>query len=173
MMLITPAMASEPYWAAAPSCSTSMRSMAATGIMLRSAAAPPWKALDRIERLAVPCRRLPLIRISTWLGLRPRRRAARVSLAMSLPMAWALNDGALSARAWIRPGDPVRARAGAPSTWIGAGLSTARSPAVRVPVTMISLTVEASFGEASWADAEEARADRQAAAATPAARPDR
>ncbi len=31
MMLTTPAMASVPYWAAAPSCSTSMRSMADTG----------------------------------------------------------------------------------------------------------------------------------------------
>jgi hypothetical protein len=32
MMLTTPAIASVPYWAAAPSCSTSMWSIAETGM---------------------------------------------------------------------------------------------------------------------------------------------
>ena len=41
MMLTTPAMASVPYWAAAPSCSTSMWSMAPTGMKLRSVVAAP------------------------------------------------------------------------------------------------------------------------------------
>jgi hypothetical protein len=38
---MTPAMASEPYWAEAPSRSTSTRSMAALGMALRSTAAEP------------------------------------------------------------------------------------------------------------------------------------
>ena len=40
-MLITPAIASEPYWAEAPSRSTSMRSIAAAGIAFRSTPTVP------------------------------------------------------------------------------------------------------------------------------------
>ena len=40
-MLITPAIASEPYWAAAPSRSTSIRSIAAAGIAFRSTPTVP------------------------------------------------------------------------------------------------------------------------------------
>ncbi len=162
-MLITPAMASEPYWAAAPSCSTSMWSMAEDGIMSRSAAAPPWNTLDRMARLATPWRRLPLTSTSTWLGLRPLSRADRVSLAMSPPMAWALNEGTARARAWIRPGDPVRARAAAPRIWIGAGLSTACRPETRVPVTITSPTADASSADAAPAAARHVSKARPAA----------
>ncbi len=41
MKLMTPAMASEPYWAAAPSVSTSMWSIMAIGRKFRSTPAPP------------------------------------------------------------------------------------------------------------------------------------
>ena len=40
-MLMTPAMASEPYWAAAPSRSTSILSIAADGIAFRSTLCAP------------------------------------------------------------------------------------------------------------------------------------
>src|SRR5476649_312451 len=89
MMLITPAIASEPYCAAAPSCSTSMWSMAATGMKFKSAAAPPWYGPPSTARLAVPWRRLPLTSTSVSFGLRPRKRADSVLLAASPPMAGA------------------------------------------------------------------------------------
>ncbi len=133
---MTPAMASVPYCAAAPSCSTSTRSMAATGMKFRSAAAPPWNAPASTARLAVPWRRLPLTSTSVLFGDSPRRRADSVMAAMSLPKAWALSDGRFWASAWIRSGWPVRASDDASSTWIGEALSATVRPAARVPVTI-------------------------------------
>jgi hypothetical protein len=87
---------------------------------------------------AVPWRRLPLTRISVWFGLRPRSLSWRLCAWRSLPNDCAWIDGRFCARLWIRSGEPVRFNASLPRIWIGAGLSAARMPVVRVPVTMMS-----------------------------------
>ena len=79
MTLITPAMASEPYCAEAPSRSTSMRSMAASGMVSRSTPVEPLCSPPLTLILAVSWRRLPFTSTSTWLGLRPRSDCALVS----------------------------------------------------------------------------------------------
>ena len=77
MMFTTPATASAPYTADAPSFSTSMRAIAATGIMFtstncsvpRPAALPPWPNGASVTRR-------PLIRTSVELTPRPRSETA-------------------------------------------------------------------------------------------------
>ena len=71
-MLITPAIASEPYCAAAPSRSTSIRLIARPGIRLRSTAALPRPTVPLMLSSAETWRRLPLTRTRVWSGLRPR-----------------------------------------------------------------------------------------------------
>ena len=68
---MTPAMASEPYWAAAPSRNTSMRSIALVGILLKSTAALPLPTFDSVLMTELTWRRFPLTRTSTWSGLKP------------------------------------------------------------------------------------------------------
>ena len=98
-MLITPAIASEPYWAAAPSRSTSTRLMASPGIRLRSTAALPRPTVPLMLSKAVTCRRLPLTRTSVWSGLRPRRVAGRsASEPSAIAGAGKLNAGT----SWLR-----------------------------------------------------------------------
>ncbi|MNT29907.1 hypothetical protein D3C72_1656730 [compost metagenome] len=70
--MITPAIASEPYCAAAPSVSTSTRSTAEIGISPRSAAEEPRVAPPLLLIIEVPWRRLPLTSTSTWLPDKPR-----------------------------------------------------------------------------------------------------
>src|SRR5216117_857146 len=67
-MLITPAIASEPYWAAAPSRSTSIRSIAAAGIAFRSTPTVPRPNVPLTCTNALEWRRLPLTSTSTWSG---------------------------------------------------------------------------------------------------------
>ena len=55
---------------------------------------------------------------------------------MSPPKDCALNEGIAWARAAIRSGLPARFNDAESTTWIGAALSTAFMPVVRVPVTM-------------------------------------
>ena len=74
-MLITPAMASDPYWADAPSRSTSIRSMAAVGIAFKSTPTVPRPNVPLTCTSAGGCRRLPLTSTSTWSGPKPRRLA--------------------------------------------------------------------------------------------------
>ncbi len=88
-----------------------------------------------------------------WLGLTPRSLADRVRAAVSPPKAWALNDGTFWARAWIMSGWPVFLRTSLPRTVIGAGLSTAFMPVVRVPVTMTASS-SATSGDGSGVSAE-------------------
>src|SRR2546430_4677838 len=61
-MLMTPAIASDPYWAAAPSRSTSMRSIAAAGIALRSTPTVPRPNVPLTCTSALEWRRLPFTR---------------------------------------------------------------------------------------------------------------
>src|SRR6266550_1840161 len=138
-MFITPAMASEPYWAAAPSRSTSIRSIAAAGIAFRSTPTVPRPNVPLTCTNALEWRRLPLTRTSTWSGPRPRRLAG---LMWSEPsaMVWcdALNDGASVARIWFTSVWPVSCTACDVITSTGTGVSTAVRD-VRAPTTTISL----------------------------------
>src|SRR5947209_4133710 len=138
-MLITPAMASEPYWAAAPSRNTSIRSMAAAGIAFKSTPTVPRPNVPLTCTSAGGCRRLPLTSTSTWSGPRPRRLAG---LMWSEPAArvWcdALNDGASVARIWFTSVWPVSCTSWEVMTSTGTGVSTAVRD-VRAPTTTISL----------------------------------
>ena len=69
MKLMTPAIASEPYTAEAPSFSTSTRSIAENGMMARFTPCTPWISP------ANPLTRLPLISTSVCPPCRPRRFA--------------------------------------------------------------------------------------------------
>ena len=71
-MLITPAMASEPYWDAAPSRSTSIRLIDCTGMARRSVPVVPNPSDAITLGNAAEWRRLPLTRTSTWSGFMPR-----------------------------------------------------------------------------------------------------
>ena len=138
MMLITPAIASVPYCAAAPSCSTSIRSIASCGIRLRSGAALPPNTVPATTTLGLLWRRLPSISTSVWLGLRPRSLIAGWKAAWSLPNACTCAEGRICASACTTSVWPTVFSTSAPSTCTGAGLSEALKPCVRVPVTTIS-----------------------------------
>jgi len=69
MKLMTPAIASEPYTAEAPSFSISTRSMAANGMTPRFTPPTPWISP------AKPFTRLPLMRTSVCAPCRPRSEA--------------------------------------------------------------------------------------------------
>ena len=91
----TPAMASEPYWAAAPSRSTSMRSRAMAGMADMSGPWAPFEAPLEIHWITAPrCRRLLFTSTRVWSGASPRRLTGRKSAARSrdgLSLTW--NDG--------------------------------------------------------------------------------
>src|SRR3989442_1072227 len=137
-MLITPAMASDPYCADAPSRSTSIRSMAAVGIAFRSTRTVPRPKVPFTCTSALACRRLPLTSTSTWSGPRPRRLAG---LMWSDPsaMVWceALNEGASVARIWLTSVWPLSAISCVEITSTGTGVSTAVRD-VRAPTTTTS-----------------------------------
>ena len=80
---MTPAMASEPYCAAAPSRSTSILAIAEAGIAFRSTPVVPRPMTPEVATCALWWRRLPLMRTSTWSGPRPRRVAGRTVSAPS------------------------------------------------------------------------------------------
>ena len=93
-MLITPAIASEPYWAAAPSRSTSMWWIADSGIALMSVPAEPRPMVCWTLTSACWWRRLPFTSTSSWSGPRPRKVAGRMMSVPSLmKVEVKLNDG--------------------------------------------------------------------------------
>ena len=113
-MLITPAMASEPYWDAAPSRSTSIRLIAWTGIARKSVPVvpSPWEAITLGK--ATPWRRLPLTSTSTWSALIPRS-VATWSAAPSPPWKRVeLKEGAIRPSASAKSTSPSRASSSAP-----------------------------------------------------------
>src|SRR6058998_974459 len=139
-MLITPAMASEPYWAAAPSRSTSIRSIAAVGIAFKSTPTVPRPNVPLTCTSAGGCRRLPLTSTSTWSGPRPRRLAGLMWSEPSAMVWWdALNDGASVARIWFTSVWPVSCTSWEVITSTGTGVSTAVRD-VRAPTTTTSLS---------------------------------
>ena len=98
-MFITPAMASEPYCAAAPSRRISTRSIMETGIAFRSTPVEPRPTVPLTCTSAVLWRRFPLISTSTWSGPRPRMVAGRTDAEPSaMVVRGKLNEGA---RAWM------------------------------------------------------------------------
>ena len=98
----TPAMASEPYWAAAPSRSTSTCRSATAGMAEMSGPCDPNDTplppcQSTIEER---CRRLPLISTSVWSGAKLRSITGRTTVDTPL-IGWvlALNDG-MMVRSW-------------------------------------------------------------------------
>lgn len=144
MRLITPAIASEPYCAEAPSLSTSTRSMALAGMRSRSAGDWPFCVVPLMNITAVLCRRLPLTNTSTWSLDSPRIEAVLIAKLAPAPLLEALTDGTKVA---IRPRTdclPLLVRSSAESTSIGARLSATVRVVWRVPVTINSWRSEPS-----------------------------
>ena len=81
---MTPAMASEPYCADAPSRSTSMDCTAAFGMVFKSTAAAPRPIVPLTLTREAAWRRLELSSTSVWSGDRPRKVAGRI---VSVPSA--------------------------------------------------------------------------------------
>ncbi len=132
MTLITPPIASEPYTAEAPSFSTSMRSMAAVGMVLRSTPEPvcrpmPEKTMRRPFR-STRVRRLP----------RPRRSTRTAPLPPLF--TWAFTALPCSGIAWRKSPRltlPLARIASRLITVTGAGVLRSLRR-MRVPVTTIS-----------------------------------
>jgi hypothetical protein len=93
-MLITPAIASEPYWAAAPSRSTWMFLTASSGIAFMSVPVLPRLRAPKMLTSEVLWRRLPFISTRVWSEPRPRSAAESTRSAPSAPV-WRveLNEG--------------------------------------------------------------------------------
>ena len=137
----TPAIASEPYWAAAPSRSTSTCRSAMAGMAEMSGPCEPN------ETPLPPCqstiderwRRLPLISTSVWSGARLRSIAGRTTVDTPL-MGWVLvlNDG-MMVRSWsFRSPVPWLTRSVAVSTSTGTADSRALRGSAREPTTTVS-----------------------------------
>ena len=95
LRFITPAMASEPYWADAPSRRISTWRSAIAGIVEMSGPWAPSANPPPIHMMIdARCRRFPLTSTSVWSGARPRRLAGRTIRAAS-PTAcgFTLNEG--------------------------------------------------------------------------------
>ena len=135
-MLITPAIASEPYWAAAPSRSTSMWWMADIGIALMSVPAEPRPTVCCTLTSACWWRRLPFTSTSSWSGPRPRSVAGRMMSVPSLmKVVLKLNEGSSSCSALPSSSVPVEARSFAPTSPTGTEVSRAERAAPREPIT--------------------------------------
>ena len=95
LKLITPAIASEPYCADAPSLRTSTDLSAEAGIADKSGPCAPSEiyAPNHVSTLPL-CLLLPLTKTNVWSGDIPRKLAGRITLAASL-IGWSLtlNEG--------------------------------------------------------------------------------
>ena len=74
-MFITPAIASEPYCAAAPSLNTSNLLIAAAGIAFKSVPTEPLPKVPFTFIKEDVCLLLPLINTKTWSGPKPLKDA--------------------------------------------------------------------------------------------------
>ena len=144
---ITPAIASEPYCAAAPSRSTSTWRSAMAGITDMSG---PW---DPYATPLPPChsrteerwRRLPLMSTSVWSGARLRSMAGRTTVeAPWIGWVLVLNDG-MTVRSWsFRSPAPRLTRSVADSTSTGTADSVTLRGRARDPTTTVSSVNPAS-----------------------------
>ena len=133
---MTPAIASEPYWAAAPSRRTSTRLSAMEGMRLMSTAEVPRPTEPLMLSSDAVWRRLPLIRTSVWSGPSPRSVAGRTTSVPSVMEGWGkLKLGNCSFSSRLVSVKPDRARLSATMTSMGTGLSATVRPLRRVPVT--------------------------------------
>src|SRR5690606_35570360 len=78
-ILITPAIASDPYNGAAPSRNTSIRFIAEIGMAFKSTFELPRPVVPFKCTKALLWRRLPLINTSVWSGDKPRSDAGRTA----------------------------------------------------------------------------------------------
>ena len=146
---MTPAIASEPYCADAPSRSTSIRSIAAIGMVLMSVPAEP-RPMDCCT-LTSACwwRRLPLTSTSTWSGPSPRSVAGQIRSVPSLTkLVGKLNEGASFCSSLPVSIAPVASIASRPITSTGAAVSVSERLPARVPVE-ITLMVSSLSGSVS------------------------
>ena len=97
---MTPAMASEPYWAEAPSRRTSTCRRAIDGMVEMSGPCAPSVTPPNHATTDERWRRLPFTRMRVWSCERLRRLAGRTRVAASL-MGWVatLNEG-MRLRSW-------------------------------------------------------------------------
>ena len=142
---MTPAIASEPYCAAAPSRRISIRSIALAGMALRSTIPEPRPMLPFTLIRALECRRLPLTSTSTWSGARPRRVAGRVWSVPSVMVGRGkLKDGASDWMICAVSVRPVCLISAAVSTSTGTAASVEVRSAARVPTTANSSSAKGS-----------------------------
>ena len=151
----TPAMASEPYCAAAPSRSTSTCRSAMAGMAEMSGPCepnatplPPCQSMID-ERW----RRLPLTSTSVWSGARLRSIAGRTTVEASLiGCVLTLNDGT-TVRSWsCRLTVPWLVRSAVESTSTGTGDAVTVRGRAREPTTTVSSENPASRLSISWGD---------------------
>ena len=144
---ITPAIASEPYCAAAPSRSTSTWRSAMAGITDMSG---PWEPYATPlppchSRTEDRCRRLPLMSTSVWSGARLRSMAGRTTVeAPWIGWVLVLNDGMTVRSCCFRSPAPRRRRSVDDRTSTGTADSVALRGAAREPTTTVSSVNPAS-----------------------------
>ncbi len=161
MMLITPAMASEPYCAEEPSRSTSTFAIAAAGICPKSTACEPWLTVPNGSACRLTSaerwRRLPLISTSVSSGGRLRRLAGRMKAVPSaIGKRWVLNEGAMMASWSVRSADACFSSFAGLNTSMGESDCVGDRPCTRVPVTTSwssSTGFFAAAGSTGWAGA--------------------
>jgi len=148
--LITPAIASDPYCADAPSRSTSIERTIAVGIVLRSTAEAPRPIVPLTLTSDEACRRFELGSTSVWSGARPRNVAGRmVSVPSARPGRGKLNDGNAMDSAWFSSLIPAFCSDSPETTSTATAVSSDERSATRVPVT----TTSPSSPDDSWAPA--------------------
>ena len=138
----TPAIASEPYWAEAPSRRISTRRSAMPGMADRSGPWAPWETPMRDQRMTAPrWRRLPLTSTSAWSGARPRRLTGRTTTPASPEVALMLNDGTALRSSMSSSVTPCRPRSPPGIASTGTIESVADRWRTRLPVTTISSSI--------------------------------
>ena len=133
-------MASEPYWAEAPSRSTSTRLKAMDGSMPMLGPCAPLPADGTNSAIiAARCRRLPFTITSVWSGARPRSEVGRTKVSPSPDAMLALNEGTFTRRLSVMSAElPTCPNASSEMTSMGAVDSSAERPRLRDPITTIS-----------------------------------
>ena len=137
---MTPATASEPYCADAPSASTSTRSTAMAGITERSGPCAPSDAFGTSQAITAPrWRRLPLTMTRVWSAARLRMFGGRTTVAPSaMGCMFTLKDGTVSRSTSSMSVVPCSRSRSPPMTVTGDFDSIALRPGRRVPTTTTS-----------------------------------
>ena len=150
---MTPAMASEPYCADAPSRSTSACRIAMEGMTEMSGPCEPSATpLPSHVMTAARWRRLPFTRISVWSGARLRRFTGRTIVAASL-IGWVatLNDGTMVRNWFVRSESPCAAKSRVGITSTGTVDSVTERGRARLPTTTTCSSSPTSISTSSMA----------------------